>query len=360
MTDFNLADSYRSAGLAPRPEIMTLRQAPFEALAEESSSEHIVTLVRLHFGLAAGNGVAWFRDAFAASDPTFSMIDNEREIAVLAACVLGKQIADNVSLAAIAITCAAVQGLRAPLVAPGLVVHAEAYLSSHAVATRRRSRANLDTIKLPGKSKIPTEAASLAQAGDWSVVANLLARTSDESTDRLKTAINQIFGVIKPMAQDIVDLREEVAMLWWHIGGWSRLLDAPFAGYDSGTAAILAGIDLADLAETIVGPVAVPAMLQRTIANGRKGRSAKIAIVDAVNGLKPEELSKLEINDDIADLTDLCPVLAALDKAAELQDPAAWPAILARTNRFDTAQALTPLALGRQCYWERQLLAGLA
>jgi len=360
MTDFNLADSYRSAGLAPTPEIMALRQAPFDALAKDPSAKQIVTLVRLHFGFPAGNNVSWFRDAFAASDLTFSMIDNEREIAVLAACVLAKLIANDESLAAVAIICAAAQSLRAPLVAPGLVVRAEAYLGEHAVAARKRERANLSAIRLPSTSKIPAEAAPLAHGGDWTIVADLLARTSNEANERVKTAVNQLFSVIKPMAQDIIDLREETAMLWWHVGGWSRLLEAPFTSYEPGTAAILAGIDLADLSETIVGPVAVPAMLQRTIAGGRKSRLGKVSIVDAVNGLKPEELRSIRVDEDIATVSDLCPVLAAIDKASELQDPAAWPAILARANRFDTGQALSPLALGRQSYWERQLLAGLS
>ncbi len=61
-------------------------------------------------------------------------------------------------------------------------------------------------------------------------------------------------------------------MLWWHVGGWSRLLDKPFAELDLGLAAVLAGVDMADMSRSAAGPAATPAILQGLLRQAARPR----------------------------------------------------------------------------------------
>ena len=64
-------------------------------------------------------------------------------------------------------------------------------------------------------------------------------------------------------------------MLWWYVGGWCRAFDKPFADLDLGLAAVLAGIDMAEMSRSATGPAAAPAIFQRILSSGRRPRPQK-------------------------------------------------------------------------------------
>ena len=95
MSNFNFGDSYKAAGLNPGPDIIGLRQEPFNQLLEQIDSQMTMDFTRLLYGLPIPRGTEWFREAFAETDPSFSMVDNEREAAVLSACLLNAAIKNH-------------------------------------------------------------------------------------------------------------------------------------------------------------------------------------------------------------------------------------------------------------------------
>jgi hypothetical protein len=358
VTTFNLADRYRAERLSPGAEILGMRQQPFQKLRETVDSKRAVEITRLYFGLPSPEGSDWFRQPFHAADPSFSMVDNKREVAVLAACLLDAGFEDGCTLCALAPLAAAVGGARQPNAAPQLLADLEDRLAASAMRARQREHENPTTINPPEASRLPPD---LTQAigGDWNKVGPLIKQVSDESTEATKALATEAAKVVASLYADVTDLREEVEILWWHIGGWSRLLEMPFSALPTPTAAVLTGLDVADLSRTLLGPAAVPALIQRTLAVGRTGKLGLGSIKEAVDGLGEEGLSKLVPVPVLATVPDVCPVMTAFAKARESGAGTAWHAAFRRSSGLTEETDFQVVDLAMQVFRERQILRSL-
>ncbi|PDT81353.1 hypothetical protein CO676_22800 [Sinorhizobium sp. BJ1] len=341
------------AGLNPGPDILRLRQEPFDKLRSEMSAEQAVNLARLYFGLPLRGGTDWFRNAFGTTDPSFSLHENEREAAVLAGGLLSAGIDDGLAYCALVVLTTSAAGHRKATVLPYLVGEASRALTDKAIRARQRAASNPAQIRLPTKGKIASEAQALAQNGQWE---DLVKKITEEAHEAVKNLANQAAGVTRPLAEDVADLKEEVEMLWWHIGGWSRILECPFSELDLPIAAVLAGIDLANLSRTSIGPAAAPAILQRTIAQGRKAKPSKVAVKDVVEGM-PEKAFEGIANEQLPGKSDICPVLGAFASANAIGKGLAWQASYTKAAGFDPQLAMSPFDLALQAYRESQLLS---
>jgi hypothetical protein len=333
MAGINFADQYRAAGLNPGPEILRLRQEPFEKLRKSVDVKTVFTLTRLYFGIPGTEGVDEFRIAFGGPDPSFSLIDNAREAAVLASCLLDAALHDGKIYAGLAPLTAAAAGLRTPVTSQGMLDGFAHSIADHAIKQREREHANLEELN----------------------------QFSEEANDAVKTLANQTALVMGPLAADVEDLREEVAMLWWYIGGWSRNLDVPFTDLSTGTAALLAGLDMADLSHSLAGPVAAPALLRRIVASVKKGKSSKVTLGSAIAELSDDDLGKIELADIsyIQTAADICPVHYALAKARETGGGDGWHAAFEKTSGLTASSEFKVVDLSLQVYREGLLLSAL-
>jgi rhodanese-related sulfurtransferase len=361
MPTLNLADRYRAVGLKPGADILALRQAPFIKLSEKIDPRSAIELTRLYFGLQSPAGTEWFREPFHSADPSFSMVDNKREVAVLAACLLDVGFEDGETVCGLAPLATAAAGARHPAAAPELLSELEHGLAVEAINARQRRHGDPNAIKLPAKSKLPAEQAAFAESisNDFSKIAGFFKQISDESIEATKTLATQVANIIKPLHADVVDLREEVEILWWHIGGWSKLVHMPFSELPSGTAAALAGLDLAELSRTLVGPAAAPALIQRTLGAGRKGKLGRSTLKQAIDGLPDGALDKLLPAEGLGDLPDVCPVLTAFAKARESGPGTAWHAAFRKSTGLTEETGFRTLDLAMQVFRERMILYAL-
>jgi len=326
MANFNFADFYKSEGLTPGPDIMGRRQETFDKLRNKISASLAVDLTRLYFGLPTPKGTDWFRDAFAETDPSFSMIDNAREASVLSACLLASAINDGKPFAGLAVLTAAVAGNRTPLVRPTLPEEARQAL--HNQALQRRHFTN--TISSAPTPNTP-QAATPTQA----------SRQSRAATREFKTQLSEV--------------QEEVDMLWWYVGGWSLMLERPFSELSKPLSAVTAGLDLASLTKKPLGPAAAPALLQRLISGTPNKEVGKTSLQDAVDALPRELFANLKLGSGPKQAPDICPVLAALSKAAEIGASPAWQEAFKATAHIEPDTTLHPFELAMQVYRERLL-----
>jgi hypothetical protein len=355
--NYNFADQYKVAGLAPGPEIIRLRQKSFDKLRKDIDITTILNLTRLYFGLPVPSGTDWFRDAFAEDDASFSMIDNEREASVLSGCLLAAALEDDSAIAGLALVVTAVDGVRNPLVFPELIETARQVLAAQSIAYRQNNAADVSEIKQPAKSKVGALADAFMATPDWDKVGEVIKVAGSESYETSKALASQILAVLTPLANQVQDLREEVSMLWWYIGGWSRALNKPFAELDLGLAALMAGLDLAHLVQGENGPVSAPAILQRLVIDSHPVGDQKISLTSAVNELPPGTFDRLAISTSIGTVSDLCPVLTALAKADEIGNGHAWHLAFNKATGLDATLSLFPLALAMQVYHESLLFA---
>ena len=356
MAGFNFADGYRAAGLTTAPDALRTRQEPFDKLRRTINPQTAIDLTRLYFGLSVPRGTDWFRDAFGETDPSFSLIDNAREAAVLAAGLLEAAAADGKVYAAVATLTTAACSLRQPLVRAELIEEMRFFIQEKAVSDRQQVPVDPNQIELPAKSDVLGELEALVQAPEITNAAGLLNRVGVESTEITDYLGNQVLAVIRPLASQVTTLREEVDMLWWHVGGWSRQLDKPFADLDLGLAAVLAGIDLADMSRSATGPAAAPAILQRTFLAGRNAKGTKIAIREAVDAFPDNQFDRLALANSLETVPEICPILTAFAKAGDIGAGPAWHASFTKASGLDAGSALAPLELAMQAYRERLLL----
>lgn len=286
------------------------------------------------------------------------MIDNAREVSVLAAGLLDAAAADGKVYAALAILTASASGLRHPSVRPDLIEAMRATIQELAINSRKQPAADPNIIKQPATSKLTDELTNLVAAPEIAKAVSLLVQMNAESAAVAKTLTKQVYAVVQPLAEQVQTLREEVEMLWWHIGGWSRLLDKPFADLELGLAAVLAGIDMADMSRSVMGPAAAPAILQRTLA-GHKPTTTMIPVKDAVAALSTNEFDRLILGDKLNAVPDICPVLTAFAKAAEIGPAPAWHATYSKAIALNKEPAFKPLDLAMQSYRERLLLRAM-
>lgn len=358
MAAFNLADSYRAAGITVGPETLRLRQEPFDKLRKDITPSLSTDLVRAYFGLPARKELSWLRDPFHATDSSFSLVDNERELAVLAASLLSASIEDGKLYSALALFTTCFDALRMPTVIPELLSKAEGELTSRSIAQRQRERPNLALLRLPPKSKVPAETAGLAQQGDWAKAATLLKQVSDESFDGVKNVAQQCAAIFQPLMAEVDDLREEVEFLWWHIGGWSRVLETPFSELKPALAAAMIGLDAADLSRTRTGPAAAPAIILRTLGSGK---GAKVSMAEGVNAFPLDRVGELDIDANTVNSSpEVFPVLAAFLKASEVGEPSAWEGAYRKFSSVDPAREVTAGTLALQMFRERLLVGAFS
>jgi hypothetical protein len=356
VTEFNFADNYRAAGLAVGPEILRTRQEPFDKMRKGIDPATAINLVRLYFDLPVPGGTDWFRDSFGETDTSFSLIDNAREASVLAAGLLESAASDGKVYAALATLTTAAGGLREPKVRHDLIDVMRFAIRDKAVEASNQPPTDPKKITLPAQSKVLTEIEALLQSPELGKASNLLKQVNEEAAANVKTLTNQVFGVAVSLSAEVQKLREEMEMLWWHVGGWSRLLDKPFSAFDAGIAAVLAGIDMADMSRSATGPAATPAILHRTLVATIKGTTSKIAIQDVIDAFPQDQLDRLKLADNLVNVPEICPVLTAFLKAKEIGAGPAWHAAYARATGLEAGSRFSPLDLAVQAYRERLLL----
>lgn len=358
-TEFNLADIYKHAGLSSAAEVIRLRQGPCEKLSKDLKKDNALDLVRLYLGLPLPSGSDWFRETFSKEDASFSMIDNARESAALSAAILSAAFKEENVFSAFALVTASVMDHRKPKLYAELLTEAKEFLGDTSVESRTKRTFNLQSVKLPGAGKSSESITAYTQSPDWNKIGELFKLISSEARENTKTAINQLFGVVSPLVEEVNLLREQTEMLWWYVGGFSRIIGKPFSELPIGPASVMAGLDVADLSKSLPGPIAVPAILHRILEQGRKGKATKITIQNAIDDYPVDDLSKLDLKGSLKNVSDICPVLTAFNKASEIGASPAWHNAFKKAAVFSPDASFQPTQLAMQSFRERGLLMAL-
>lgn len=352
MADFVFADRYAEAGLAPTSQMITSRQAAAERIVAKPTNAQILDLAGIYFG-SSGLDLVWLRDEFATDDPTFSLVNNERETRVLAATMLGALVAAGRSEAILAIAAGGVAGHRPPIQADWLFQDATEAIGRLAVAERKPVA--IDTKVGPtANTKLTDEIAALT-ADDWPGLLAALSKVRTEAASSAKTTAGQTATALAALNRQVRLQREEAQMLWWLVGGHSRCLGRAFSTFAPQQAAIVGAVDLGGLTSfTRLGPVAAPALLERVVALAKRPKApVPRDLASAIDGLGQADLDRLPIYKDAVPPR-LAPVTASIALARSM-GPGAWHARLREATGLDATIALEPIDLAVQLYREHLL-----
>jgi hypothetical protein len=151
MSNVNFADRYAEACISPTAAIIESRQASVARISKDITKPRVLDLVSTYYGLG-GADLTWFRDEFAKDDGSFSLVNNERECAVLAGAILAGLVAMGNASAILAIIAGSMGGKRGPREAPGVVAEARAAYVDRAISNRRTARSRQKSNRSPRRS----------------------------------------------------------------------------------------------------------------------------------------------------------------------------------------------------------------
>lgn len=351
----NLADLYQAANVPTSADDFKLRQAAFDTVARELTEKQLIDCGRMYFDWwEKGDEFGWFLSAFR-NDPRFSFTGNRREASVLSGALLLNQLRKGNAFAGLIALATSVQGKRAPAV-PGISF--EVFATEFKNLTLEGSELHsYDTNFKPlGRTSITKE--KLAEDNTVPTLATGVMTAFSETNNATQAALNALQATVKSMATDLLTAREQLSMLWWLTGGWSRRLKRSFEAIGSPLAFAVAGFDLADLSGSVSGPHAAEAMLTRVLTSVKKPRKP-IAISELGDSPADADFKSLEIGEGVNTYPDICPVSAALVKSADIGKGNSWHAAYEKVAHISASTTLQPHEIATQAMFERLLLSNL-
>ncbi|KKW51705.1 hypothetical protein XB02_04710 [Pantoea ananatis] len=354
MAQFTFADRYSEAGLSPTADKILLREKPVANLVENIDTQQIMTLAKFYYG-CTGLDMNWFRDAFAEEDASFSLINNEREARVLSALVLEALIHENNSIAILAVSIGSVRGQRTPLQSAWLAFEAETTFLSSSVDFRTYASVP-DKVTPTINQKLPEELKAVTEAPDLTSLAALLTKVREEARASTQTTSKQVAVALAACNRQLSLMHEESQMLWWLTGGTSKTLSRSFNSFTPAQAAFIGAFDLGKLTTySPLGPVAIPAMLDKIMSMAKKMRNttpSEITLHALIESFTPEDIEKFDIPHTLP------PFLTPLSAAITLVKTAGnnmWHSRFTQITGLDASLSLPPVVMAEQLYREHLL-----
>ncbi len=350
MTMLTFADAYKAAGFAPGPEIIERRYVAFETLRTRFTAQGAVDLTLLYFGQPVAGGPSWLTDSLSAADPSFSIVEAERELAIFASCLLEAALEDSEPFAGLTLLAASFAGTRAPLARPEVIDRARVELRRMAVAGRG---------SLPGQPAVeaPARLRDVAPPDDWQKLALGLRQIVEDASNADASMAEQLSEALTVAVNRITDLGEELDMLSWFVGGWSRVLAKPFGSLALPVAVATAAHDLATLTRRLPGPIAAQSLLERTCSVGRK-TTGPLTLTQLVTMCPQSARRAMMMGRSPRGRGDVFPVLAALQFAEDV-GAETWAAMPARAGAIDADAQISAADMAMQIYRESLLLPRL-
>lgn len=359
MQKITLADCYGFAGLSHEAVNISLRIGPFEAIAAKLTNGQVLDAIRFYFGLPVDADTEWLSGPIMAADESFSMVTNERELAILSMALIAHEIREEESqFAALAFLTASSLGKRTPAVYPQFVEIVDAAAKDLMTSPRQ----SLDTTIIRAMTSSETLAAkeeNLVGANDVGGLNRVLKELSSESHNMVKNLATKLNKAIKPVRAETLRLREETDMLWWLVGGESHLFQEPYLNMKQARAAFLIGSELAELSRTVLGPRASEFLMNKALREGRTENSEKVKIHSLLQLFKQAELARINPPNEIDKVRDLCSLNNAIARAYQVESKAGWQNMYDADGSFERKTAFAPKEIALQSFREARLLRAL-
>ena len=275
---------YGKLGLGTSADLIDARGKGVEAAYDEFKAEHLAAVLGTAFALNCSDKSLLFAEQFTAGDPTFDVRQNQSEGALLAATLLSFEMQSDSEFGprvALALTAAAFGRLRDVKADPELLEIASQSLSN--AQSRQGSKPSKRTYHKAGKA-LTDALSAVPESGqvDVSLIRPVLTELQKYAEARAGSAAGsdeEILGYVNR-------LEEEMRTYWWVVNAWSNLTNKPFRDLDDGTAAIIAGIELASNTSLELGLFAAPALLDMIIMKDRAGPLSETSLANVATLLK--------------------------------------------------------------------------
>lgn len=282
--------------------------------------------------------VATLSGGDAAFDPSRST----RELQILASSALVRLVATHPD-AALIVTTASFGGHRKPDLPMDLGGLGEKALV--ALSGRKHARTNIDELKLAAPKvdfSIAAEALQSMDPTQWKAQIDLLRDATAVAIEHVVTGQNR---VVELLQRQISLDEEELQMLWWLQGGYSRLLDKPFPELEAAIRPLALAHELSTLTVVSPGPASIRAMLSRSGIGGER-----LKVEEVVNAADLEWAKSVSNSTLVSPVT--TPIHFALEQRAELGSNDTWQAGWSGLTGLSADVALPAVKLAELFYRE--------
>lgn len=352
MDQFNFADLYKECSLNASAELINLRKDAIKDISFDDGYKNIFELTRIYFGSAKKDESDWFVEIFRKTDASFSAVENEREMAVLAMCILAEEIRGGSFLSCISPLVYAFKDNRIPVVIPRFIEFANNSLLDLA----KRASFNppkIPQISVPNKASFDATMKSYKESHDTAVLVSML-ESNFSDMNKIALGANQIQKAYASIVNEVENLREETEMLWWYIGGYSDDSKKSFDELGQNVAGLLASKDIVELTDYRAGPAAAEAILFRIINSAKKTKK-DLGFYEVIDSVYENYSDSLNFDYDIAGIHDFFPVNTSLVKMWE-NGKGTWSNAFKKLTGFKNEPAISPHDISLQFYRELLLL----
>lgn len=282
----------------------------------------------------------------SGGDATFNPAQSARELQILAAAVLFRLVG-NFPAAALIVATTSFGGNRKPELPMDLSGKAEKALVE--LSGRKHARAKIDELKLATSDvnfAIAPGALQSMEPAQWKAQFDGLR---DATTETINHVIDEQNRVVSLLHRQISLDEEELQMLWWLLGGYSKHLEKPFPEIGAAIKPLVLAYELGEMTVVSPGPVSIRAMLTRA---GIGGEQLKIA--DVVNAADLDWATTVSNSKRVSPVT--TPLHFALEQRAELGSTEAWQAGWSGLTGLSADAAMPEIKLSELFYREHLII----
>lgn len=252
----------------------------------------------------------------SGGDVAFDPSQSARELQILAAAALVR-LFNTLPDAALSVTMASFGRMRSPNLPMDLVGLAEEALV--ALSGRKHARVDIDELNLAVPEmdfKVDSEALESLEESDWEAEFERLHEVTVAAIERVVAGQNHVVEILH---RQISLGEEELQMLWWLIGGYSRPLDKSFSEIDAAIKPWALAHELGNMTTVSPGPASIRALLSRA-GIGKE----QLKLADAVNAVDSDWAKAASDSKWVSPVT--TPIHYALEQRAELGSTNTWQA----------------------------------
>ena len=275
-------------------------------------------------------------------DVGFDPTQSARELQILAAAALVRLVA-TLPDAALIVTTASFAGSRQPDLPMDLAGAAEKGLVT--LSARKHARTGIEELKLAAPKvefAVAPEAMQSMDPTQWKAQLDKLHDATAALIERVVAGQNRVVELLhKQISLD----EEELQMLWWLLGGFSRQLEKAFMEIDSSVRPLALAFELGEMTAVSPGPASIRAMLSRAGVGNEKLKLADVTNAVDIGWAKSVSGSKL-----VSPVS--TPIHFALEQRAELGSDDTWQSGWSGLTGLSVDVALPAVKLAELFYRE--------
>lgn len=349
-SSFAFAEAYRTLQPGADRTITSARESAHKAIRAEAAKNgrRLADLARLAFGIPVPPDSAletWFVRPIQKTDSHFSPDMDHEESARIATLVLLDVIRSGSKSTPALVIAASFCGRRGSPDGGTVVSEAKSALADLARDRRLSFNTKMATPSWQSLAKPFQAVASNPDGNNIKAALEAINAEAKDSAANLVKTFNETLGALTVENRRLAD---EVDLLWWHLGGWSYVLNKPLSDVPNLILPLVIGNDVATMISALPGPHGALGIIKQALG----AHAADEQKISETLKAYPADLLPLAVGSQYEGLDGIAPLNYGL--VTLLNDGGAgFATAFKRTAKISADTKLTRFEIAQQAYYER-------